>query len=101
MFCPSCGKEITGNPIFCTNCGARLVPDENVSPKSRLVVTLLCILPAWFCINGVHRFYLGKIGTGILMLLTLGGLWIWTIVDFVFAVSGNMKDRDGRLIRNW
>jgi len=52
-------------------------------------------------VNGIHRFYLGKIGTGILMLLTLGGLWIWTIIDFIFAVSGNMKDRDGRLIRNW
>ena len=73
----------------------------NVSPKSRLVTTLLCVLPAWLCVNGVHRFHLGKIGTGILMLLTLGGLGIWTIIDFVFAVSGAMKDKDGRLIKNW
>jgi len=73
-----------------------------VSPKSRLAVTLLCILPAYFFgIAGIHRFYLGKIGTGILMLLTLGGLGIWTLIDFIFAVSGNMKDREGRLINNW
>ena len=101
MFCSRCGKELTGSPAFCPSCGANLVENVNVSPKSRLVATLLCVLPAWLCVNGVHRFYLGKIGTGILMLLTLGGLGIWTIIDFVFAVSGNMKDKDGRLIRNW
>ena len=57
---------------------------------------------AWFfAVNGIHRFYLGKIGTGILMLLTLGGLWIWTIIDFIYAVSGNMKDKDGKLIQDW
>jgi TM2 domain-containing membrane protein YozV len=101
MFCSRCGKAIAGSPAFCSSCGANLVAEVNVSPKSRLVATLLCVLPAWLCVNGVHRFYLGKIGTSILMLLTLGGLGIWTIIDFVFAVSGNMKDKDGRLIRNW
>jgi len=101
MFCSRCGKEITGSPAFCPSCGTNLVENANISPKSRLVTTLLCILPAWLWVNGVHRFYLGKIGTGILMLLTLGGLGIWTIIDFVFAVSGNMKDKDGKLIRNW
>jgi len=75
---------------------------EEISPKSRLVTTLLCILPAYFVgIAGIHRFYLGKIGTGILMLITLGGLGIWTLIDFIFAVSGNMKDKEGKLIKNW
>jgi TM2 domain-containing membrane protein YozV len=76
--------------------------ETDISPKSRLAVTLLCALPAYiFWIHGIHRFYLGKIGTGILMLITLGGLWIWTIIDFVFAVSGTMKDKEGKLIKNW
>jgi len=101
MFCSRCGKELAGSPAFCPGCGADLTEDVNVSPKSRLVTTLLCVLPAWFWVNGVHRFYLGKIGTGILMLLTLGSLGIWTIIDFVFAVSGNMKDKEGRLIKKW
>ena len=72
--------------------------EEEISPKSRLAVTLL----AWFlgCL-GVHRFYLGKIGTGIAMLLTAGGLGIWALVDFIMAVAGVMKDKEGKLIKNW
>jgi TM2 domain-containing membrane protein YozV/ribosomal protein L40E len=129
MFCRNCGKELTGTPEICLGCGARpLVGSSfchacgaktnplavicikcgaklegkivagNVSPKSRLVVTLL----AWFLGQfGVHRFYLGKIGTGILMLLTAGGLGIWTLIDFIYAVTGNMKDKEGKLITNW
>lgn len=71
---------------------------EDVSPKSRLAVALF----AWFLGPlGVHRFYLGKIGTGILMIITLGGLGIWALVDFIMAVAGAMKDKDGRPIKNW
>ena len=101
MFCPKCGKEIPDSSVFCPNCSARLVDDASISSKSRLAVTLLCILPSWFAINGVHRFYLGKIGTGILMLITLGGLGIWTLIDFIMAVAGVMKDKDGKPITNW
>jgi TM2 domain-containing membrane protein YozV/ribosomal protein L40E len=128
MFCRNCGKELTGTPEIClgcgakplagnsfchacgtqTNplaeicikCGARLAKAEmvNVSPKSRLAVSLL----AWFLGEfGAHRFYLGKIGTAIAMLFTLGGLGIWALIDFIYAVSGNMKDKEGKLIKNW
>lgn len=75
---------------------------RDISPKSRLAVTLLCVLPPLILpIHGLHRFYLGKIGTGLLMLFTLGGLYIWTIIDFVFAVTGSMKDKEGKLIKDW
>jgi TM2 domain-containing membrane protein YozV len=103
-FCQACGAETNPLAEICTKCGARLVKAEvvDISPKSRLATTLLCILPAWIVgIAGIHRFYLGKIGTGIAMLLTLGGLGIWTLIDFIFAVSGNMKDKEGKLIKNW
>jgi TM2 domain-containing membrane protein YozV len=78
-------------------------PDtQEISPKSRLATTLLCILPAYFvAVAGIHRFYLGKIGTGILMLITLGGVGIWTLIDFIMAVAGVMKDKEGRVIKNW
>jgi len=44
---------------------------------------------------GVDRFYLGKIGTGIFKLLTLGGLGIWAIVDLALVMSGAMRDKQG------
>jgi len=69
-----------------------------ISSKSRLAVTLLS-----FFLGGVgaHRFYLGKTGTAILMIVTLGGVGIWALVDFLFAVSGSMKDKEGAFIKNW
>ena len=45
---------------------------------------------------GVHRFYVGKIGTGILMIFTLGGLGIWLIIDFVMILTGSFKDKKGK-----
>ena len=71
---------------------------EEISPKSRLAVTLL----AWFLGGfGAHRFYLGKIGTAIAMIFTLGGLGIWALVDFIMVVAGVMKDKEGKVIKNW
>jgi len=103
-FCQACGTATNPLAEICIKCGAQLVKAEavDISPKSRLTTTLLCALPAYFVgIAGIHRFYLGKIGTGIAMLLTLGGLGIWTLIDFIYAVSGNMKDKEGKLIKNW
>jgi hypothetical protein len=35
------------------------------------------------------------------MIITAGGLGIWQIIDFIYAVTGNMKDKEGKLIKNW
>ncbi len=71
---------------------------EGVSSKSRLAVTLFAFFLGEL---GIHRFYLGKIGTAILMILTVGGLGIWCLVDFIMAVAGVMKDKEGKPIKNW
>lgn len=47
---------------------------------------------------GVDRFYLGKVGTGILKLLTLGGLGIWWLIDLILTLAGVQRDKEGRLL---
>lgn len=69
---------------------------SEVSPKGFVPTLLLCF---FFGVFGVHRFYVGKIGTGILMILTLGGLGIWSLVDFIMIVVGSFTDKQGRPVK--
>ena len=66
------------------------------SEKSFVAALLLCFFLGAF---GVHRFYVGKIGTGIIMLITLGCLGIWTIIDFIMIVVGKFTDKQGLPIK--
>jgi len=75
-----------------------LMESHDISPKSRLVALLLCFFLGWL---GIHRFYVGKIGTGILMLLTAGGFGIWVIIDLILIVMGSFTDKEGRRVFMW
>ncbi len=64
------------------------------APQKSFVATWLL---AWFLGTfGIDRFYLGKIGTGILKLITLGGLGLWSLIDLIITLAGGQRDKDGR-----
>ena len=63
--------------------------------KSKMVTMALCLFLGYL---GAHRFYLGKIGTGIAQLLTFGGLGIWFAVDLILIALGKMTDAQGRAL---
>jgi len=73
LFCSKCGAQLNEGSAFCPRCGVSLAPvverpqaTGDVSPKSRLATSLL----AWFLGEfGAHRFYVGKIGTAVIMLV--------------------------------
>ena len=69
---------------------------DGTSDKSNTVALLLCFFIGFL---GVHRFYVGKIGTGILMLLTLGGLGIWNLIDFIIIVMQKFTDAEGNALK--
>jgi uncharacterized RDD family membrane protein YckC len=67
-----------------------------VSNKSKSTTFLLCY---FFGVLGIHRFYLGKFITGLLMLITAGGLCIWWLIDLYLIVTGRLKDKHGDSLR--
>lgn len=62
------------------------------SSKSFLATWLLSLLLGIF---GIDRFYLGKVGTGILKLITFGGFGIWYLIDLILVLTGAQKDKQG------
>ena len=72
---------------------APVASESSKSDKQKLVAFLLCFFLGGF---GIHRFYLGYTGIGVIQLLTLGGCGIWAIIDFIMILTGGLKDADGR-----
>jgi hypothetical protein len=68
------------------------------SQKSRGVALVLAALLGPF---GAHRFYVGKTGTGVLMLCTLGGAGLWYLYDLILVSGGSFRDAEGRLVSKW
>ena len=69
------------------------------STKTNSIDWLALFLLTFFVgVLGVHRFYVGKIGTGVLMLITLGGLGVWLLVDLLLVVTGQFTNKDGQKI---
>jgi TM2 domain-containing membrane protein YozV len=88
-----------GVPVYPDGKPMLTADGQPASPKSRLVAALL----AWFLgVLGVHRFYVGKNGTGIAIILTIGGFFgIWPLIDFIMILLGSFKDKQERILSNW
>lgn len=108
-YCPRCGQGMNNEVAVCPTCGAPQTPPPNpnasqinqtnddvlYSDKDWLATLLLCLLTGAL---GIHRFYTGHIGIGIIQLLTGGGCGIWALIDLVMIVTGKFKDSEGRLV---
>lgn len=100
-FCPSCGRIVDINTEICPYCGVRIMApprDYDAIDRHRtwIVTLLLCIFLGGI---GAHRFYVGKVGTGVLMLLTAGGFGIWWLIDLIMIIVGSFTDKDGYQVR--
>lgn len=73
-------------------------PDHHYpSPKKSFVATWLL---SWLLgVFGADRFYLGKIGTGILKLITLGGIGIWYLIDLIMVLYGAARTKAGQPVK--
>lgn len=66
------------------------------SDKSKIVALLLCI---FFGYLGIHRFYVGKVGTGIIYLFTGGLFGIGWFIDIIFIIIGSFTDNTNAPLR--
>jgi len=69
-----------------------------VSNKSFVVTWLFALLLGIFAVD---RFYLGKVGTGLLKLFTFGGLGVWVLVDLILVLTGAQRDKQGRMLAGY
>ena len=106
--CPYCGAgrqqaaaDVMGNAgsqpqVVVNNIGVQPGQGIDVPPKNKWVAFLLCLLLGYL---GAHYFYVGKIGMGILYLLTLGLVGIGWIVDIVRILLDSFHDKYGRKLQ--
>ena len=83
------------------NFRGRYKPDPlgfQVVPMIDILFLLLCFFVG---VLGVHRFYVGKVGTGVAMIFTLGGLGIWVLIDLIMIIVGGFTDSNGKYILDW
>ena len=118
MYCRKCGKQIDDEAVVCVHCGVATKDSEsgtqqpvihivnnntntNVNAnninsyvhKKKWTAFLLCLLLGGF---GVHRFYVGKVGTGLIWLCTAGLFGIGWLLYLIVILCGGFRDKNGQ-----
>ena len=97
-YCANCGSQVHPNAVVCVSCGAAIRPGivypqgGEMGDKDWLTTLLLCI---FFGYLGIHRFYTGHTGIGVIQLLTGGGCGVWYLIDLIYIIIGKYKDANG------
>lgn len=96
-------KEETKNEVVIKNPrpkkgkkAVEYIEKDDYSSKAWSITLVLCVLLGFI---GFHRFYVGKAGTAILMLLTFGGFGIWVLVDLIRIIINNFTDEEGKIVK--
>lgn len=91
-------RQLTGHRLGITKSIALRIAQKKLKKqgyggdKSQVAAALLCFFLGTL---GIHRFYLGYTWQGIVQLLTLGGLGIWALIDFIRILTGDLQPKDG------
>jgi len=105
--CERCGTQLLPDAVYCGRCGypagrpyhtVSYEPDRPLSAYSGLVALLLCFFAGYL---GIHRFYVGKIGTGILWLITGGLFGAGWLIDLIVIACGRFRDYRGNRLVVW
>ena len=99
IFCSSCGSIIKKEAEICPKCGVRQRTSSSTTMDVNTNWLIILLLSIFLGTLGIDRFYVGKIGTGILKLLTAGGCGVWWIVDIILIVTNQFTDAKGNYIR--
>lgn len=89
--------EDAGQPLHQRSCH-RVTPSGAVSPAKRFWALLLAVAGP---VPGLHRFYVGKVGTGIVWFFTLGLFVVGQLIDIIMILSGQFEDKNGLPVVNW
>jgi TM2 domain-containing membrane protein YozV len=114
VFCPDCGSSMGAEDRFCGRCrwdarnpeqhgGLSLPPSSPrslgpPSDKSRMTTLLLCVFGGFL---GLHRFYVGRAGSGVLWLVSFGLFSVGWIYDLVMVATGEFEDEQGKRVLYW
>ncbi|WP_392538646.1 DUF4864 domain-containing protein [Legionella sp. 227] len=106
-FCKHCGNNLISDASFCSHCGAKIETDSfsqiqksySTQANHQKSPAVVLIFGLFLGVLGVHRIYVGKIYTGLLMLITGGGFGIWYLVDLILLVTNKFEDKNGNLIQ--